>query len=276
MIPVSVANFITAHQITLDSRENLGDNVGMKQPTSRSRRVTPGNPALAVAIIRVSTEDQNLGADAQRAAIDRWAAANSVQVVAYHEDRLCGASAVEDRPGLLAALADIRANHAGVLVAAKRDRIARDVVVAATIERLVADAGARIITADGVTAADTPEGQLMRGLLDLFSQYERAVIRARIKAALAVKRSRGGRIANHASYGTAHSAGQVVPNPAEAAAVARIIKSRLAGKSLRAIVKELNADGVTCRGQRWHLTTVARIVNGANAANAATNPANAA
>ena len=43
-------------------------------------------------------------------------------------------------------------------MAAKRDRIARDVVVAATIERLVADAGARVVTADGVSAEQTPEG----------------------------------------------------------------------------------------------------------------------
>ncbi len=32
---------------------------------------------------------------------------------------------------------------------------------------------------------------LLRGLMDLFAQYERAVIRARTRAALAVKRSKG-------------------------------------------------------------------------------------
>jgi DNA invertase Pin-like site-specific DNA recombinase len=66
-----------------------------------------------------------------------------------------------------------------VLVAAKRDRLARDVVVAATIERLVQDAGARIVTADGVSAEATAEGQLMRTLLDAFAQYERARVPAR-------------------------------------------------------------------------------------------------
>ena len=53
-------------------------------------------------------------------------------------------------------------------------------VVAATIERLVQDAGA--VTADGVSAEATAEGQLMRTLLDAFAQYERARIRARIES----------------------------------------------------------------------------------------------
>ena len=60
---------------------------------------------MAVAYLRVSTEDQNLGPEAQRAAIERWAAGREVTVAVWFEDRLSGATAVEDRPGLVAALA---------------------------------------------------------------------------------------------------------------------------------------------------------------------------
>jgi site-specific DNA recombinase len=55
------------------------------------------------------------------------------------------------------------------------------------------EAVAKVVTADGVAVEDTPEGMLLRGLMDLFAQYERAVIRARTRAALAVKRSKGER-----------------------------------------------------------------------------------
>ena len=41
-------------------------------------------------------------------------------------------------------------------MAAKRDRIARDVVVAATVE-LARDAESTVVTADGVTVEDTPK-----------------------------------------------------------------------------------------------------------------------
>ena len=40
----------------------------------------------------------------------------------------------------------------------------------------------------------TGEAQLMRGIVDLFAQYERAIIRTRTKAALAVKIARGERV----------------------------------------------------------------------------------
>ena len=151
--------------------------VGMK------RQKKAGNPKLAMAYLRVSTEDQNLGTEAQRAAITAWAARTGVEVLSWHEDRLSGGVGVDGRPGLLNALEALRGHQAGILVACKRDRIARDVIVAATVEQMARDAGAHVVTADGVAVEDTPEGALMRGLMDLFAQYERSVIKARTKAA---------------------------------------------------------------------------------------------
>jgi DNA invertase Pin-like site-specific DNA recombinase len=233
----------------------------MKTPEhARKPRQRAGDGRLAVAVLRTSTEDQNLGPEAQRAAIERWAASCGVTVVSWHEDRVSGAAPVEERPGLLAGLAALRAYGAGLLVAARRDRIARDVVVAATVERLAQDAGARVITADGVTIGDTPEGQLMRGLLDLFAAYERAVIRARTKAALAVKRSRGERVSGRAPLGYRFECGRLVPDPAETAALARVHALRDKGLSLARVVAVLNAEGVDCRGGRWHVTTLARAL----------------
>src|SRR5215831_17616573 len=99
--------------------------------STRSRR---GNSSLAVAYSRVSTEDQNLGPEAQRAAIEAWAARHGVAVVSWHHDHgVSGATPAAERPALLEALAAVRAHGAGVLVALKRDRIARDVAVAVTI-----------------------------------------------------------------------------------------------------------------------------------------------
>jgi DNA invertase Pin-like site-specific DNA recombinase len=63
---------------------------------------------------------------------------------------------IDRRPTLSAALADVRQHGAGVLVVAKRDRIARDVVLAAGVERAASKAGARVISADGTGNGDTP------------------------------------------------------------------------------------------------------------------------
>lgn len=72
--------------------------------------------------------------------------------------------------GLVAALAELRAVDAGLFLVAKRDRLARDVVVAALIERDVAAAGARVAAADGAGNGATPSDALMRGMLDLFAR----------------------------------------------------------------------------------------------------------
>jgi DNA invertase Pin-like site-specific DNA recombinase len=113
---------------------------------STSRRARPGNVLLAVAYLRVSTDEQKLGPEAQRATIEAWTAREGVFMVAWHTDAgVRGGLDLGDRPGLVAALTDIRAARAGLLVVAKRDRLARDVAVAATVDKVVAGEGAMLV-----------------------------------------------------------------------------------------------------------------------------------
>jgi DNA invertase Pin-like site-specific DNA recombinase len=159
--------------------------------SSTKRNATDSN--TAVAYLRVSTDRQELGPEAQRAAIEAWAAREGVTVAAWHVDAgVSGAAAIADRPELVAALASLTVHRAGVLVVAKRDRLARDVMAAAMLERMALDAGARIVSAAGEgTDSNDPSAVLMRTLVDAFAQYERAMIAARTKAALGAKRARG-------------------------------------------------------------------------------------
>ena len=160
-----------------------------------AKRIKAGDPKVAVGYLRVSTDEQSLGPEAQRAAIERWAQNQGVRVAAIFEDHgISGGAPAEKRPGLLAALSALRENAAGLLVAAKRDRIARDTVIAAMVEQAAGRVGATLTTADGSSDGTGPEGQLMRGIVYVFAAYERGVIRSRTRAALAVKRTRGERI----------------------------------------------------------------------------------
>jgi DNA invertase Pin-like site-specific DNA recombinase len=223
-----------------------------------SKRRNDGNPAVAIAYLRVSTSEQDNGPEAQRAAIKAWADRTGVTVVAWHEDRLSGGTPVEDRDALLAALAALREQGAGLLVAAKRDRIARDVVVAATVEKMAQEAGAKVVTADGVSAADSPEGALMRTMLDAFAQYERALIRARTRAALAVKRSRHEHTGGLRPFGFQVQDGRLVADATEQATMRRARELRATGLPLRKIATALHAEGRTARV--LHPETVSRII----------------
>src|SRR5262245_14033225 len=99
---------------------------------SRSRKA---DASIVVGYVRVSTDRQAVGPEAQRAAIERWCQDRGATLASVHEDRVSGTSEGTDRPGLVAALAAVRQRGAGTLLVAKRDRIGRDMVVIAAIER---------------------------------------------------------------------------------------------------------------------------------------------
>lgn len=211
--------------------------------------------------VRVSTEEQHLGPEAQRAAMEAWAERCGVSVVAWHVDAgVSGASELGDRPALATALADLGALGAGVLVIARRDRLARDVVVAAAIARAVTRLGARIVSADGVGNGDSPADEFMRTVIDGAAAYERALIRARTRAALQAKRARGERAGTVPWGYRAVDDGVLVPEPTERDVLARVKSLRAEGMSLRRIVEVLAAEGQCSRaGRTLGLTQVARL-----------------
>lgn len=137
---------------------------------------------------------------------------------------------------------------------AKRDRLGRDVLNVAMFERLAERKGARVVSAAGEgTDADDPTSRLMRQIVDSFAEYERAVIRARTRAALAVKKARGERIGGIPyGYRLASDGRMLEHDEAEQHVVDIIRGQRLAGETCRAIADALNGMGFRSRtGGPW-------------------------
>ena len=220
------------------------------------------NPRRVVGYVRVSTDEQHQGPRAQRDALAAWCARNGAELVAVFEDKgVSGATSPADRPGYVQAIDALSDLDAGVLLVAKRDRLARDVMHAAMAERMAERSGAAVRSADGTGEGAGPEAALMRAMIDAFAAYERDVIRARTRAALAAKRTRGERV-GEVPFGSQVAADGVhlETNPAEAEAVAIVRELRVVGLSIRKIAAELDVRGVPARGGRWHPTTVARLL----------------
>lgn len=238
-------------------------------------RKRASNPLLAIAYLRVSTEDQTV--NQQRDAIEAWAKQHGITVVAWFADEgVSGAAPVEARPALLEAMAELKSSNAGLLVAAKRDRLARDVATATVIERLATEAGAKVVTSDGLDASNTPEGQLVRTLMDAIAQYELSLIRARTRVALASKKKRGEAVGS-APYGWRNLGrievqggksvgGRLEAVPEEQAAIVRIRLLQAAGISHKGIAQALTTEGYRARGRAWHATTVQRVLSALRAA----------
>jgi DNA invertase Pin-like site-specific DNA recombinase len=157
-----------------------------------------------IAYLRVSTRQQQrsgLGIDAQRAAIERFAATESLSISAEFVEFESGkgADALERRPQLAAALAAAKAMKCSVVVA-KLDRLSRDVafvagLMAQRVPFMVAELG---------RDADP----FMLHLYAALAEKERRLIAERTKAALAAKKAAGAKLGNPRNLACAGDMGQ--------------------------------------------------------------------
>jgi DNA invertase Pin-like site-specific DNA recombinase len=221
-----------------------------------------GDPKLAVAYLRVSTDvdRQALGAEAQRVAITRWADSNGITIAAWFTEEVTGGAALDKRPVLLESIAMVATLGAGSLVVQRLDRYSRDPLTAALAEAELRKGGASLACAEGAGSGDSPTDELIRGILLSVARFEKALIRARIKAALAVKRSRGERL-GAAPYGTKADGKSLAIHPGETATMQRLRELRSAGLTLRAVIHQATAEGLCNRaGKPFTLAAVHKLV----------------
>src|SRR4030095_624162 len=160
----------------------------------------------AIAYLRVSTQQQHrsgLGIEAQRAAINRFAEAEGITIIAEFAEAETGkgADALDRRPQLAAALARARAGKCSVLVS-KLDRLSRDV---AFVSGLMAQRVPFIVAELGRDA-----DPFMLHLYAALAENERRLISERTKAALAAKKVQGAKLGNLKNLTVAGSVGRQV------------------------------------------------------------------
>jgi DNA invertase Pin-like site-specific DNA recombinase len=222
--------------------------------------------------IRVSTDQQavdGLGLDVQRVNITRWAKSEGHRLVVVHADEgISGAKDLADRPALGDALDAVRAGTVGGLVVYRLDRLARDLVLQEQLIAEVRRLGGTLFTTSAGEAGyladdpDDPSRKLIRQVLGAVNEYERSMIALRLRSGRRRKAERGGFAFGSPAYGyRATEARELAPEPAEQAAIARLVELHDEGRSLRAIANVLTVEGHRPkRGDRWHPTTVARVL----------------
>ncbi|MCB8839424.1 recombinase family protein [Aurantimonas sp. VKM B-3413] len=140
---------------------------------------------MLIGYMRVSSTDERQSVALQRDAL----IAAGVDERHLHQDRASGAR--DDRPGLKACMAELRAGD--VLVVWKLDRLGRSL---SHLIRIVEDLKARGVAFRSLTEAmDTasPHGSFLFNLFGTLAEYERALITERVNAGLASARLRGRR-----------------------------------------------------------------------------------
>ena len=207
-----------------------------------------------MAYLRVSTDEQTLGMEAQRSAITTWAERQGATVVRWCEDMgVSGGAELERRPGLLEALGAVRNHRAGLLLAHKADRIARDVYVSELVKRELRAVGASVALVEGI-CGDDPFSEMAATVMDAAARLERRMIAARTKAALAVKKANGEKTGGHVPFGFKLMADGVhlEPHEVEHPVLVRILELRRAGLGGRRIAATLTLEGHQPRGSAWN------------------------
>jgi site-specific DNA recombinase len=104
-------------------------------------------------------------------------------------------------------------------------------------------------------------GRLVLNILASVSQWEREAIGERTATALSHKAERGERVGQMPlGYAVAEDGVKLLEQPDEQQAIRLVHELRAGGMSIRAIAAELTRRGVLGRGERWHPTTVARLL----------------
>tara|TARA_B100000519_G_C14123450_1_gene381633 strand:- start:135 stop:761 length:627 start_codon:yes stop_codon:yes gene_type:complete len=199
-----------------------------------------------VTYIRVSTNKQNLGLDAQRNTISNYLKACGGDVVQEFVERVSGAK--NDRVQLNKALALCKKDGHTLLVA-KLDRISRRVSFIANLME----------TNIQFRVADLPNADNFQlHIYSALAEQERALISRRTKEALAVRKQQGVVLGAH---GKVLAEQHKVAKKAFADNVSEIVQAiRESGiKTYTGIATELNKRGIKARsGGKWYAQQVKR------------------
>jgi DNA invertase Pin-like site-specific DNA recombinase len=215
----------------------------------------------AVAYFRTSS-DTNVGADKdtlkrQREAVTKYAKAAGFDLIAeYSDDGVKGADHVDTRPGFAAMLERIAGNGVRTIIVETASRFARDLIVQETGWRMLKDAGITLIAAGpGAFLDDTPTAVMIRQILGSVSQFEKAMLVAKLKGARDRKKAETGKCGGRKSYAERDAA--------MVALAKKLHRYPVNGKkrSLREIAAELEGSGyVAAGGKQFAAAAVARMI----------------
>jgi DNA invertase Pin-like site-specific DNA recombinase len=153
-----------------------------------------GKVKRAAIYMRVSTNNGQT-TENQRLELEKIAAARGWQVVEIYADAgISGAKGREKRPGLDRLLKDAGRRRFDVVMAWAIDRIGRSLLDLLSIIQDLDAVGVDLYLDQQHLDTTTPTGRLLFQITGAFAEYERGIIRERIKAGLQRARAQGKRL----------------------------------------------------------------------------------
>ena len=213
--------------------------------------------------LRVSGKGQVAGDGfpRQREAIANFARRNSVKIVEeFRDEGVSGTRELASRPGLAALLDRLEHNDVRLVVVERADRLARDLLVGEVILGEFRKLRVRVVDASGTNlSADDgdPTRVLIRQVLGAVSQFDKAVVVLKLRAARDRMRLRTGRCEGRRPFG-------YYPHEQQTIGVIRALRRKPRGGavlSFAGVARRLNDLGVSTRtGAPWSAGSVFAIM----------------
>ena len=215
----------------------------------------------AVAYYRTSSA-ANVGGDSekrQRAAVEAYATTAGYEIVeTFYDAAVSGADPVHERPGFAAMLARIEGNGVRAVLVETASRFARDILVQETGWRFLRECGIDLIASDspGPFLGETPTAIMIRQLLGVISEFEKASLVAKLRGARQRKKAAAGKCEGRKRMTEMNPAG---------AALARSLRAARPTPTLREIADKLaQADHRASTGKPYAPSVVARMLRWAS------------
>jgi DNA invertase Pin-like site-specific DNA recombinase len=154
--------------------------------------------STAFAYLRTSSA-ANVGEDKdshqrQAAAIETYTKRAGIEIIgSYYDEAVKGSDPIETRPGFAAMLEALEANGTKTIIVETANRFARDLMVQEVGFAMLKERGIDLIAADSPTSFldDTPTARLIRQVLGAVSEFEKAMLVAKLRGARERKRRTG-------------------------------------------------------------------------------------
>ncbi len=140
--------------------------------------------------LRVSTDSQTT--ENQRMELERVALAAGWSVVAVYEDAgFSGGKGRDQRPAFDALAKDAARRKFDLIAAWSVDRLGRSLLDLVSFLQELHATGVNLYLHQQALDTTTPSGRAMFGMLGVFAEFERGIIRERVNAGLARARTKG-------------------------------------------------------------------------------------
>src|ERR1022692_1401943 len=165
----------------------MGKGQESEEAEEWSREETVSNKKVAAIYVRCSTAEQET--DMQETELREYCGRRGWELILYRDKGQSGAK--QDRPALNLLLSDLRKRKVDVILVWSLDRLARSLKQLLTISEECRSLGVDLVSLKQNIDTTLPAGRLTFQILGAVAEFERELLRERVKAGMAQARRTG-------------------------------------------------------------------------------------